>query len=369
MLINLKFTPKFIFHFGAFNRWMITCLLLAFLSACTASEKERAIDLPNGKKAIFLSENQAKVAIAKDEKEGYFDLVSFTDIEIQTKISLPDSAKRGKVIADYKAALQDDVLAFTREDKDFIVPILKELGKLIGHISKDFLDTDIKLIKIAGRYYGPSIFYTRENCIIIPKYELMKRDERTMKSLLAHELFHIYSRYHPEKRKALYEMIGFKPLGLDLDQLEMPENLRNSILLNPDGIDFLNYITLVNKNTNETVNCMLLSSSNFHQFSTPNASYFPHLSTNFYPVEAKTDGAYIVKTAEGGSSPLEIQAIIESLFDQIGSNTSYIIHPDEILADNFSLLIMSTPEEIDKIRENDKLDLLNRMESIIKSED
>lgn len=367
--MNLKFTPKFSFYFSGVNRWMLPCLLLAFLSACTTSEKERAIDLPNGKKAILLSQNQAKVAIAKDEKEGYFDLVSFTDIEIQTKIALPDSAKRGKVIADYKSALQDDVLAFTREDKDFIVPILKELSKLIGQVSKDFLDTDIKLIKIDGRYYGPSIFYTRENCIIIPKYELMKRNERTMKSILAHELFHIYSRYHPEKRKALYEMIGFKPLGIDLDQLEMPENLRNSILLNPDGIDFLNYISLVNKNTGETVNCMLFSSSNFHQFSPTNASYFPHLSTNFYPVETKEDGGYILKTAEGGSSPLEVQPIIESLFDQIGSNTVYVIHPDEILADNFSLLIISTPEEIDKIREKDKLDLLNRMESIIKGED
>ncbi|GAB5553486.1 MAG: hypothetical protein Sapg2KO_30770 [Saprospiraceae bacterium] len=369
MSMSLKFTPKFSFHLGTLNRWIVLFLLLPFLTACTNSEKERAIDLPNGKKAFFLSQNQAKIAIAKDEKENFFDLVSFTDIEIQTKIALPDSAKRGKVIADYKTALQDDVLAFTREDKDFIAPILKELGKLIGQLSKGLIDTDIKLIKIGGRYYGPSIFYTRENCIIIPKYELMKRDERTMKSILAHEFFHIYTRYHPEKRKELYKMIGFKPLGVDLDQLEMPENLRNSILLNPDGVDYLNYITLVNKETGEKVDCIFLSSSNFHQFATTNTSYFPHLSTNFYPIERKEDGGYIVKTTESGGSPLEIQPLIESLFDQISNNTLYIIHPDEILADNFALLIASTSEELDKARENDKLDLLNRMESIISGED
>lgn len=33
---------------------------------------------------------------------------------------------------------------------------------------------------------------------------------------------------------------------------------------------------------------------------------------------------------------------VPTYFEQIGQNTNYIIHPEEILADNFSLLVMKT---------------------------
>ncbi|MEM6377242.1 MAG: hypothetical protein AAF705_03455, partial [Bacteroidota bacterium] len=70
-----------------------------------------------------------------------------------------------------------------------------------------------------------------------------------------------------------------------------------------------------------------------------------------------------------GSSPLDFRSITESLFDQIGNNTFYIIHPDEILADNFAILIASTSEEFEKAKGNDHLNLLDKIPSIIKGED
>ena len=33
----------------------------------------------------------------------------------------------------------------------------------------------------------------------------------------------------------------------------------------------------------------------------------------------------------------------EGLFDQIGNNTFYLIHPEEIIADNFSMLVWGNP--------------------------
>ena len=50
-------------------------------------------------------------------------------------------------------------------------------------------------------------------------------------------------------------------------------------------------------------------------------------------------------------NPREEQAFL----DKIGQNTNYIIHPDEILADNFVRLVMSddnvpTPQIIDEMR-------------------
>ena len=45
---------------------------------------------------------------------------------------------------------------------------------------------------------------------------------------------------------------------------------------------------------------------------------------------------------------------IGNFYEQIGKNTNYIIHPEEILADNFALLVMgqkvSSPWLLDKLK-------------------
>jgi hypothetical protein len=46
---------------------------------------------------------------------------------------------------------------------------------------------------------------------------------------------------------------------------------------------------------------------------------------------------------------------ISGFFEQVGRNTQYIIHPEEILADNFALLILGeqnvpSPEVLEKMR-------------------
>ena len=55
--------------------------------------------------------------------------------------------------------------------------------------------------------------------------------------------------------------------------------------------------------------------------------------------------------------PVVIDAPKEpAFFEKVGKNTNYIIHPDEILADNFVRLIMedqdvATPRIIDEMRQ------------------
>jgi hypothetical protein len=44
-------------------------------------------------------------------------------------------------------------------------------------------------------------------------------------------------------------------------------------------------------------------------------------------------------TPNGAPRLVEVEAV-EGFFEQIGRNTGYIIHPEEILADNFVLLVL-----------------------------
>ena len=349
------------------------CLLLLVLfvagTACQQENKRRNVELPGGTQVTFLNQAQAQQAIVQDRVEHYFDKVSPTDIEIQSKTVLPDSATRTRYLAEYKSFLQDDVKDFTTEDKDFLSNLLREIGRVLNKIDPSLLDQDINLIKVGGRHYGPSVFYTRENNIIIPAYELAKREGEIMRSILIHEIFHIYSRYHPEKRDALYAMIGFHPLGISPDQLEMPASLRETILLNPDGIDYTYAIDL-RDGAGNNYRCIPLTSSDFHQYSAAASGNFPHLTVNFYPVVPNEKGGFTLQTTDIGTSPLNLQLISESLWAQIGKNTRYIIHPDEILADNFSILAAEylESEAIKMTVEEEERDLLHEMEQIIQDE-
>lgn len=350
---------------------LLLTVLLLVSTACRQENKQRSIELPGGTQVTFLNLAQARQAIVQDKVEHYFDKVTPTDIEIQSKTVLPDSATRAGYLAAYKTFLQDDVQSFTTEDKDFLSSLLREIGRILHKIDPSLLDQDINLIKVSGRHYGPSVFYTREQNIIIPAYELAKRQGEVMRSILIHEIFHIYSRYHPEKRAALYAMIGFEPLGITAEELELPESLRASILLNPDGIDYTYAIQLSDQAGN-SYRCIPLTSSEFHQYSAAKSGYFPHLTVNFYPVVPNDSGGFTVQTTAIGASPVDLHTVDDSLWEQIGGNTLYIIHPDEILADNFSLLAAEYlyPDVAATVAEGEaeKRDLLHEMEQIIRGE-
>jgi hypothetical protein len=83
--------------------------------------------------------------------------------------------------------------------------------------------------------------------------------------------------------------------------------------------------------------------------------FFDYLQFQFLIVERSADSS-VVRTVYDGQHPrlVGIQQV-SGFIEQIGRNTRYIIHPEEILADNFALLILEepnvpSPEVISKLR-------------------
>ena len=56
-------------------------------------------------------------------------------------------------------------------------------------VSPDIFPKEIKLIKTKANHYGQSVYYTRENCIVIPYNELDQRNEQAFLNVMIHELF------------------------------------------------------------------------------------------------------------------------------------------------------------------------------------
>ena len=72
-----------------------------------------------------------------------------------------------------------------------------------------------------------------------------------------------------------------------------------------------------------------------------NATFFDNLGWNYFDIQPSADGAKLVVQTVGDAqkSTLDTRGISQ-LFKK-NFNTEYIIHPDEIIADNFAIVVLS----------------------------
>ncbi len=287
---------------------------------------------------IFADSLQAARAIVKDDAEHFFEKIGMLDMKIQLKFIAQDSRSRETLLQEYRFYLQDDVRAFTESEQILLQWVLKEAIQLCRNLSPELVPDTLGLIKTPGKHYGPSVFYTREHNIIIPQSDLLDPDRKDLLRVMLHELFHIYSRYHPEKRKLLYALIGFRPLPGGGEALRFSPELQDLLLTNPDGIDVAYAIRLRHPSKGQ-LQAIPLITSRYKQFNPSMRAFFNYLNFDLYAIRQKSDGTFQVLSRPDGSSTLQ-EAEKKSFYEQIGDNTDYIIHPDEILADNFALLAM-----------------------------
>ncbi len=325
-------------------------LLLPFLFATCRSTPNVDEQLSLGQKTriLFLDSLQATNFIIQDKSEHFFDHISSLDMMIQMKKTYPGDRPRNTILKDYKQFLQTDVAAFTPKEKELLTRVWKKVYADCQSIRKGLFPDAIPLVKTNANHYGPGVYYTREKGIVIPMNELYSGNEDGLYRVMLHELFHIWSRLHPQKRQALYALIGFDKLPVGINELQMEESLRQRILLNPDGIDFSYGIKLI-KADGSLIEALPMIQANRADYSTDQPSFFEYLSFQLFPLQKTDQGGYKVVSQANGD-PVEELISSTNFMEIISDNTGYIIHPDEIMADNFVLWVQ-------KNRKNTPLDL------------
>jgi hypothetical protein len=205
------------------------------------------------------------------------------------------------------------------------------------------LPSRIDLVKTTGKEEGGAA-YTRQSAILLPRKEAASASV----DLLAHELFHVLSRNNPDLRRSLYRVIGFQTIP----EVELPDELRPIRITNPDGVHHDAMIQVkVDGDTRPVVPVLFSSSAKYDP--ARGGEFFDFLLFRLLVLESR-DGRYSPVQIQGKAQLLEPREV--SGFDeQIGKNTSYIIHPDEILADNFVFLMngrtnLPTPRIVNEMR-------------------
>ncbi len=281
----------------------------------------------------FLDSIAASKVIVQDKMEGFFDRISMVDMQIQM-LGHTTCQDRADCLVKYHKLLRSEVSDFTASDRKLIEAAMDSAYNNIGALNPKLWTDNIDLIKIKTNHYGPNVYYTRENAILIPDNVLTEDQGHTLYAVMLHEIFHILSRTKPELKKNLYELIGF--YKSDVNPV-YPESLRKIALTNPDGIDDSYFIEL--KNGDSSVNAVpVIVSSSPPDPARP--SFFGYLHFDLYQMDS--DG--ILKADDQGKAVIPGE-YMQSFFDQIKGNTQYIIHPDEIMADNFMLLIMARQDQ------------------------
>jgi len=314
-----------------FTACFVLCCLL-FTACKEAVPRQYAPIKVQGTTVVLLDSIEASKVIARDEAEHFFEQVSTLDMLIQMK----GTSISTNIIADYQSFLKKEVASFDEREQLLLRKVFVEVERLLRPLNLDLLPDSLYLIKSKGEQYGTGTYYTRAQSIVIPQPELDERSVESLTQVMLHEFFHIYSRYNAQKRAQLYQLIGFEKLTLPV---KVPDSLKQQILLNPDGINWRYGIRFSISET-ESVLAVPIIMSPYPTYQPELKEYFEHLSFQLYPVTQK-DGIYEVEVKQGFHSPLPAVDSLPGFFAIIGDNTNYIIHPDEILADNFVLLLLS----------------------------
>ena len=239
-----------------------------------------------------------------------------SDYELLAKIRT-----RGKATEqEYLSNCQLFVRSWTPDEVAYLNEIIATVERRIRELQLCFALPDvIVLIKTTGWEEGGANGYTRKNAIYLNAHSLSR-------NLFLHELFHIISRFNPEKATAAYALLGFTPI----EEIDNDDPMRIS---NPDA-PFLRHVVNVTWQSHPIQVALVIRGSRPYT----GGSFFGYVEKKLLVVEKAGDG-YCVQRVNGDPFMLNYHDV-DNLYDRIGKNTGYNIHQEEISAVHFEQLIL-----------------------------
>lgn len=166
---------------------------------------------------------------------------------------------------------------------------------------------------------------------------------RWIEDTVYHELFHILSRYNPELREDLYKIIGFQKCN----PIELADDLKKLNISSPDSPKY-DYVIEVRQDGESCYVVPILyvdvekyDPDQQQLFSTgiDFSKYMKEGLMNVKKAEA-VEGDTFIPILENGMTKISSTDDVTGYYEQIGKNTSYITHPEEIMADNFVFAVV-----------------------------
>jgi hypothetical protein len=206
----------------------------------------------------------------------------------------------------------------------------------------------VLLVRTTG-HEEEGLAHTRANAVMLSQRSLGATDAE-LAGLLAHELFHVLSRHDRALRTRAYRIIGFRPCP----EITLPAQLAPIRITNPDAPVNDAFIEVVADGQRVPAVPVLLSRS--PKFDPAiGRDIVDYWMLKLLVLEAADATGRMRPVLRDGEPVLLATSEVSGFSEQVGRNTTYIIHPEEILADNFALMLtgrsVGSPEVLRKLRE------------------
>ncbi|VAV93013.1 hypothetical protein MNBD_ALPHA02-1224 [hydrothermal vent metagenome] len=248
--------------------------------------------------------------------DNYFNRMSAAEIAIRSR-----SATATKTADDLKAQYAANVLEWTDQEKAQITQLVADNRKKLNGIAS-LLPAKVIFIKVTDQVEG-GLPHTRANAIILPL-----SDKPLTEKLFYHELFHVLSRNQKARHDSLYDLIGFKSCDFTATA-----EIQAKMLTNPDVPAEGYYLPVTIDNKPSAIMTFLHAA--YPAFNPEvKGGFGGHFGFGLLKLKV-SDGHCTVDPDPAGKAQILNPGTVPEFFAAIGQNTSYIIHPEEVLAENF----------------------------------
>lgn len=297
---------------------LVAMALVALMVSCTVDDtpvnlSDDEVEFVDGTKLIFVSQEEgARIMGTSDEYTR-----ALSNYDIASRTHNPSNNQEQQYLAFAAAQAQE-----WEENEISVLKIkIKQVKDKIESLGlKLNFPNEIKLVKSTLQEEGGVISYTRTNYIV------MKGD--VTEDFIIHELFHILTRFNPDKRDEMYKTINFNKSN----RISYPEAIKNHIVTNPDAPFLEHTINLTIDGEQKEAVFILYSGKDYES-----GSFFEQMQQKLMMVEGSANDKKPV-LVNGEPVLLDFSAASD-LKEKIGNNTSYTLHPEEILADHFIMLV------------------------------
>ena len=332
------------------GRKALSVVIPLFLSAVCA-RSQVSVTLGRDTAVIFATvEEGRKLVMTRDD---FVERMSTFDRAARTKTDRDVSEE------EYLKFVGESVVSWTEAEKEKLTSAFRGVQAPLETLAR-LLPAKVYLIKTTGGEEGGAP-YTRLSAIVFPASKLEERVPK-IQEIICHELFHIISRENPELREQLYAAIGF----VKCSEVVFPEELKTRKITNPDAPRNDHYIRISVEGTNRCAVPILFSSTPKYDIA-KGGEFFNYLQFRFLLIEPNPVSEGVKPSSNAQGAELVRVRQVSGFFEQTGRNTEYIIHPEEILADNFALIVLrqrpvSSPAVLEKLERilNAEADKLRR---------
>lgn len=296
----------------------LLAVFLLILSACSIEDEPsktppEEVPFTEGTSLIFASKEEAQKLMGTSDE--YTKGLTKFDIASRTHNAANDQEQQYLAFASEQAQeWEENEIAVLKILINNVKGKIEKLGLKLNFPKK------IRLVKSTLKEEGGAISYTRTDYIVF-KGEVTE-------DFIIHELFHILTRFNPEKKDELYRTINFNKSN----RINYPASIHDHVITNPDAPFLEHTVNLTIGGEQKEAVFILYSDKDF-----TSGSFLDYMQQKLMLIEGSGENKKPVLVE--GSPVLLNFSEASDLREKIGRNTSYTLHPEEILADHFIALV------------------------------